>query len=152
MGVIKEIDHLEDPYYKTVVGLLKDRSRKIAEIAEQSVYFFSDPKTYEPKGVKKHFKGDAKKILKALANELPSLETFNKEALEHLFRQLATDSQLSAGKLIHPTRLAVSGVSFGPGLFELLEALGKECVLRRVNAAIKWLESRKEQSGSMKDV
>jgi glutamyl/glutaminyl-tRNA synthetase len=41
--------------------------------------------------------------------------------------------------LIHPTRLAVSGVSFGPGLFEMLEVLGRETVLRRMQNARNWI-------------
>ena len=46
---------------------------------------------------------------------------------------------LSTGKLIHPTRLAVSGVSFGPGLYEMLELLGRDTVLRRLRAAADWI-------------
>jgi glutamyl/glutaminyl-tRNA synthetase len=51
---------------------------------------------------------------------------------------------LSTGKLIHPTRLAVSGVSFGPGLFEMLELLGRERVLRRLQAALNWIVANSE--------
>jgi len=80
--------------------------------------------------------------LKALADKLEVHEEFSHEALEKLYREHAEAAGVGAGKLIHPTRLAVSGVSFGPGLFEMLELLGKNTVVRRMRAAIQWLDSR----------
>jgi glutamyl-tRNA synthetase len=59
-----------------------------------------------------------------------------------LYRRLAEELGVSAGKLIHPTRLAVSGVGFGPGLFEMLEALGRETVLRRLRKAREHIAAR----------
>jgi len=63
-------------------------------------------------------------------------------ALEALFRALAEEKGVGAGKLIHPVRLAVSGVSFGPGLFEMLEALGRDTVVRRLRRARAHVASR----------
>ena len=126
-------------YAQKVIGLFKERSKKISEIAEKSRYFFCDPAGYEPQAARKYFKGEAARILKILAAKLAELERFDHESLENLYRQAAEDMGLAAGKLIHPTRLAVSGVSFGPGLFEMLELLGRERVLRRLQAALNWI-------------
>jgi len=54
-------------------------------------------------------------------------------------RAIARQRGVGAEKIIHPTRLAVSGVSVGPGLFELLEVLGKEVVVRRIRQAVQKL-------------
>ncbi|MCK4943691.1 MAG: hypothetical protein KAS65_08945, partial [Candidatus Aminicenantes bacterium] len=62
--------------------------------------------------------------------------------LESVFRGLAESENMSPGKLIHPARLAVSGVGHGPGLFELLETLGKETTIRRLNKAIEWVKNK----------
>jgi glutamyl-tRNA synthetase len=133
-----------DPYVRTVVGLLKDRSKRLVELAQSATYFFADPTTYEEQAVKKHFKGDARATLVDLHERLAALQPFNQSTTEELYRAYAEEKTLSAGKLIHPTRLAVSGVSFGPGLFELLEVLGQDKVLRRITAAIAWLGANQQ--------
>jgi len=126
-------------YAQTVIGLFKERSKKISEIAEKSRYFFCDPTEYEAQAAKKYFKAEAAQILSGLAAKLVGLEHFDHDALENLYQRMAEDLGLSTGKLIHPTRLAVSGVSFGPGLFDMLELLGRERVLRRLQTALDWI-------------
>ncbi|MBU4268765.1 MAG: glutamate--tRNA ligase [Acidobacteria bacterium] len=129
----------DQAYAKKVIGLFKERSKKIIEIAENSGYFFRDPAAYDPQAARKYFKSETISILELLAEKLAALEPFSHEALEGLYRQVAEGLGLPAGKLIHPTRLAVSGVSFGPGLFEMLELLGKETVIRRLQSAGNWI-------------
>ena len=126
-------------YAKRVIGLFKERSKKTAEIAENSGYFFRDPDAYDPQAARKYFKNETLSILELLAEKLAALEPFSREALEGLFRQVAEGLGLPAGKLIHPTRLAASGVSSGPGLFEMLEVLGRETVIRRLQNARNWI-------------
>ncbi len=125
----------DDAHLQKVIGFFRERSKKIPEIAEKSVYFFRDPQEYEPAAAKKHFKAEALPLVDALLSRLAGQQPFTHDALEGLYRQLAEEMGVSAGRLIHPTRLAVSGVSFGPGLFEMLEALGRETVLRRMKKA-----------------
>ncbi|RKY65274.1 MAG: hypothetical protein DRP99_00500 [Candidatus Latescibacterota bacterium] len=78
--------------------------------------------------------------LRLLRDWLAELEDFDETAVESATRGLAEELGISAAKLIHPTRLAVSGRTFGPGLFEMLALLGKETVLRRLDRAIEFLE------------
>ncbi len=125
----------DDDFAMKVIALFRERSKKVAEIAERSVYFFRDPGEYDAQAARKYFKVEALPLFDALIARLAALEPFTHDALEGLFRRLAEEMGLSAGKLIHPTRLAVSGVSFGPGLFEMLELLGRETVLRRLRNA-----------------
>lgn len=153
LRLLKEKGHVpeqtgpDDARVRTVVGLMKNRSKRINDIADSSAYFFHDPKEYEDKAVKKHFKSGAADTLRMLAGKFREVEAFDKESLEKLFREHVEETGISAGKLIHPTRLAVSGVGFGPGLFELVEALGRETVLRRMKSAVAWLENRETTQG-----
>jgi glutamyl/glutaminyl-tRNA synthetase len=125
----------DEAYLKKVIALFRERSKMVSEIADRSRYFFADPPAYEESAVRKHFKPEAAAVLKALHDALAVIEPFDAAGLEALYRRIAADAGLAVGKLIHPTRLAVSGVSFGPGLFEMLEMLGKETVLRRLGRA-----------------
>jgi glutamyl-tRNA synthetase len=67
---------------------------------------------------------------------LADVADFNRERIEKAYQDLAQSEGIAFGEIIHPTRLAVSGVSFGPGLFELMEVLGKEAALRRMRKAV----------------
>jgi glutamyl-tRNA synthetase len=143
MGLFNNRSLSDESYGKTIIGLMKARSKRIHEIAESSVYFFRDPDRYEDKLAKKYFKAAHIDVLKVLVDKLERVSSFSHEFLEAVFRGLAESENISPGKLIHPARLAVSGVGHGPGLFELLEVLGKETTIRRLNKAIEWVK-RKE--------
>jgi len=128
-----------DPYLLRIIDLMKVRSKRVTDMAESCIYFFKDPITYEEKALKKHFTSNAIEILTTIQNALNGLENFTTQEIEKKFHEISESSNISAGKLIHPTRLAVSGVSFGPGLFELLEVLGKETVIRRIITAANFI-------------
>jgi glutamyl-tRNA synthetase len=130
-----------DPYLVNVVRLLKDRSKRLTELVDNSVYFFKDPETYEEKAEKKYFNAQTVGILQALVDKLSASEKFSRDELDAFYHKYAADSGVQIGDLVHPTRLAISGVSFGPGLFELMEVIGKETVLRRIKAAIERIKN-----------
>jgi len=120
------------------VALLKDRSKRIDEIVDTGLYFWREPDAYEEKAVAKYWKPETKERMSKLLAKLESAE-WNHAALEVLYRAEVEEQGIKFADLIHPTRLAVSGMSFGPGLFELLEALEKETVLRRIKSALEKL-------------
>jgi len=125
-----------------LLELLRERAKRLTDFAEGAEYFFRDPETYDPKGQEKHWK-DRKQTaerLKLLREKLAEVEPFEEAPVEAVVRGLAEELGISAAKLIHPTRLAVSGRTFGPGLFEMLALLGRKTVLRRLNRAIEFLE------------
>ena len=129
-----------DPYFSSVVDLLKVRSKKVTELIDNSVYFFQDPVSYEEEAVKKQFKPETVGLLKALLIELEKISPFDTSLLEKIYQEYSEKSNIQPGQIIHPTRLAISGVSFGPGLFELMSVLGKEIVVRRIKNAISYIE------------
>jgi glutamyl-tRNA synthetase len=135
-GVISADRPDNDPYLLTVIRLLKDRSKRITEIVDNSAYFFRDPETYEEKAAKKHFRPETAAMLAGLVEKISAAGPFSRVALEGIFHDYSQASGIGLGDLVHPTRLAVSGVSFGPGLFELMEALGKETTIRRMKTAV----------------
>jgi glutamyl-tRNA synthetase len=120
------------------IHLLKDRSKRIDELVDTGLYFWKDPDSYETKAVAKHW---GPKTPDLLRNLLPDLETveWTSVALEALYRAKMETEGVKFAELIHPTRLAVSGLSFGPGLFELLEALDRTVVTARIRTALERL-------------
>jgi len=121
------------------ISMLKSRCRFPEEILNRGFYFFTDPQAVDPVAAKKRLKNPATpERLGKLAAIFEKLgDNFNIETTENAVRQLSEELDINSGELIHPVRLAVSGQAVGPGLFELLTALGRETVVRRM----RWLET-----------
>ncbi len=123
-------------YFLEVISLMKERINFIPEILTFSNYFFRDPETFDPAGVKKRWSPSAKTHLTALAEKLKDITPFTHTEIETVYRIYADESKIKGADLIHPTRLAITGVTLGPSLFEMMQVLGKETVLRRLLYAI----------------
>ncbi len=130
------LDGFSDDYIQKVVTLMKERVVTLDEFVTFSPYFFKDPESYDSVAVRKNWKPDTKVLIKQLHDLWSTLGEFSHSKAESTLRQLAEDAHVSSGSLIHPVRLAVTGVAIGPGLFEMIEVLGKETVLRRLQRAI----------------
>jgi glutamyl-tRNA synthetase len=130
-----------DAYFRTAVALLKDRSKRLPDFVTYGMYFFKEPETYDEKSAKKYFGAGSDALLQNLHDAIAALPGFQTADLETLYKETAEKLGLKGGDLIHPTRLAISGIPFGPGLFELMVALGKETVLRRLTVAAEAIRS-----------
>lgn len=137
-----ELDH----YIHQVVGAVRTRVKTLAEIADASDYFFTDDFSYEEKGVRKHFRKDGVAgLLETAGKRLAQLETFNPETAEDAYRNLSLELGVKTGDIIHPTRLALSGRTMGPGLFDIMVILGKEKTLQRLDRAVKYIKLSQER-------
>ena len=131
----------DESYIKKAVSMLKPRLKKITDFIEYGKYFFVDPVGYDEKAVKKHWRGeDLVERLSASVKMLSEMSDFCESEIENKIRTLAESKEIGAGKLIHPIRLALTGFAVSPGLFELMEVLGKDVVIRRLNRAISFLK------------
>ncbi|MDP6775413.1 MAG: glutamate--tRNA ligase [Candidatus Latescibacteria bacterium] len=133
-----EAGKAEDGTLSRLVALVQERVRTVRDFRAFG-YFFRDPEQYEEKARKKHWQADTPARIETLTTRLESLDFFTESKVEEVTRTLAGELGVSTGKLIHPTRLAVSGVGFGPGLFELMEVLGQETCSRRLRKALESL-------------
>ena len=125
--------------------LFQSRVRTLAEISDAVRPYLdpSDDLVYEDAAARKHLKGEGlADALAVLRERLAGATDWTAAALEPVFRSTAEERGLSAGKLIHPTRLAVTGRGSSPGLFEVLEILGRERSLSRLDRLLERLGSR----------
>ena len=119
-----------------VIALEAERCKLLADFAPALGYFFVRPTEFEPKGVKKFFAdSEALGRLKDMAAALEAVQPFTRAGIETAVRALAERTGLSLGALSQPVRLALTGRTFSPGLFEVLELLGREESLARIEAA-----------------
>ena len=118
-----------------IAELLQPRLHTLQDL-KQTGYFFNDPESYDEKTKNKHWKTDTTERVVAMVERLAALTSFTESDVEGVTRTLSGELGISASNLIHPTRLALCGVGFGPGLFELMEVLGQETCLRRYKKAL----------------
>ncbi len=128
--------HFDDLYLLRVIGAMRDRVSFVKDFVEKSPYFFQAPDRLDPDVAKKRWKPESAEHLKILAEEFTRMENPTKEEYEAALHRTAEKLQVGNGALIHPLRLAVSGVGSGPGLFDILFTIGKEETIRRISSAI----------------
>lgn len=129
-------------YLMEVVGLLKERCSTLNDFVEQCSYFFLAPVGYEQKGIEKYFSTESAAHLDALGDTFGALSTYTKHELELSLNSTAARLDLSVGQLIHPTRLAVTGRTTGPGLYDLLELIGQKEVVERIHTASRYIQEK----------
>jgi len=122
-----------------LLTLLKGRSRRIGDIAVQARNYLLDDFPYEAEAVRKHWErspGATRLDLEEMRGALTELPRWEAGALESCIRGLGESRETGAGKLIHPLRVALTGVGSSPGIFEVLEVLGRERSLQRIERAV----------------
>ncbi len=121
-------------YIKKIVELFIERVNFLGEIPEIADYMFQSPKSYDEKYLNKHWKEDTKETVIKLFDKLSSIEDFTHENLYQQAKNWCEENNTKLKVVIHPLRLMITGKSFGAGMFETMEVLGKEECLNRINS------------------
>lgn len=127
--------NLPDNYLLLVIEAMKERVSFVKEFITNCGYFYTTPLSYEEKSKEKNWKTETPEHMIKLIEKFSQLIDPTKEDYEKALAEAAEELSVSKGKLIHPLRLAVSGQSTGPGMFDLLFILGKDEVIKRINSA-----------------
>jgi glutamyl-tRNA synthetase len=129
-------------YLLKIIALLKDRCRRLTDFVSLGEYYFHGEFKYDPESAAKQFTAETKPRLAELTTRFSQLDSFEKDTLEATLNSLAEELAIKKGQLIHPVRLAISGISIGPGLYDIMETLGKDEVMKRLNRALAFIENR----------
>ena len=129
--------HSKETYIFSVLKLMKIRAHTLNELKDSCTYFFSDPTDFDRDAAIKRWKDKSvNKLIISYIRRLEKLTNWSLDELDLSLRDTAQEMAVSAAKLIHPVRLAISGKSYGPGLFELIQLLGKMTTIRRLKKAL----------------
>lgn len=131
----KEIEASEEQVLK-VISLVKERVYFMTEWWEQVHYFFVAPTEYNPDVIKKRWKGNTAEHLQAIRQLLLTATSSEKEHLHTLVTQYIQDQQLNMGQIMNCLRLSLVGDTKGVDLFEIVEFIGVEETVRRIEKAI----------------
>jgi glutamyl-tRNA synthetase len=127
-------------WFVRLLELIRPRVKKLDQFVEEVRPFLQQQVQYDPSAVAKHLNSDdVKDALELFADTVVRVKPFTSGALESALRTLAESRGVKAAPLIHATRVAVTGRTVSPGLFDVLELMGPERVAARVRAAINFL-------------
>lgn len=141
-GLIRaDANAAELSYLKKVIALNRERAKTLVELADRSNYFFTDQYEFDQKGMEKAFyREGAAEVLKQIRDRLKTLDPFVHDQIETQFECYSQQNDLSIGKIIQPVRMAVTGLTGGPGLYDILELLGREKTILRLDRAISYIQ------------
>lgn len=127
---------IDEKYLLKVLDMYRTRLKVLSEFYQMTDFFFRDDYAIDQKGASKYLApAEAKKILHEFTLRIERLKDFSRSAVEEECRKMAEEKSLKASQIIHPTRVAISGKTAGAGLFEIMELLGREKALKRMNKA-----------------
>ncbi|MBC8440436.1 MAG: glutamate--tRNA ligase [Deltaproteobacteria bacterium] len=134
------IDADNDAFTQGVIQTLQPRSKTLVEMAQGAAFYYQDNIKFDEKAAKKFLNPDIKAILQKSADYIKDLEAYTQEALENVFKRIMEETDLKFGKIAQPLRVAITGTTMSPGIFEMLLALGKDKTIQRIKSAIQLIE------------
>ncbi|HEY7535090.1 MAG TPA: glutamate--tRNA ligase [Thermodesulfobacteriota bacterium] len=126
---------LDEKFIK-IVNLLRERAKTLADIADSGDYFFIEEVKFEESAQKKFLTHDALPILETLVERLSLISDFRVAELQKIFDEITEKRGLKLVQIAQPVRVALTGGTVSPGIFEVMEILGKEKVIDRLKMAV----------------
>ncbi|MFH1581489.1 MAG: glutamate--tRNA ligase [Pseudomonadota bacterium] len=131
-------------FLDSVIKTLNTRSKTLIDMADGALFYFQESVLYEEKAAKKFLEPASIEALKQLIDQLEPLESFNENSLENAFKKVMETTGLKLGKIAQPVRVALTGKTVSPGIFEIIEVLGKKRVILRLQNAVQFIKGKKD--------
>ncbi len=131
-----------DAYIAGAIRTLQPRSHTLVEMADAMRFYMVEEIEFDPEAAAKFLSPEIREAFVRLISELSKLELFNEQALDPIFRSVMGDLGMKLGKIAQPVRVALTGGTVSPGIFEIIEVLGKETVLKRLRKGLEFIDGR----------
>ena len=119
-----------------ICRMVKERVNFVREIWDQAWFFFKHPVTYDEKSIKKFWKKDSPDLVLKIKSIIESTSPFNTALLEENFKRFIEKNELGFGKIMNPLRILIVGAAMGPHLFDIMEIIGKQETLARIERGL----------------
>jgi len=119
-----------------VIPCLNERSKTLVEMAEKSAFFFKQQVEFDEKARDKFLTDEAKPLIKKIIAELSTLRSYSADRIEFLFKKVVEEEEVKLGKLAQPVRVALTGTTVSPGIYDVIMLLGKEETLKRLKNVV----------------
>ena len=130
-----------------LAAICQEKLPTLNQIVTLSDFFFQEVTEYDEKGVRKQFaKEDSVLWIKTAQAAMEETMDWHRDVLKAAFQAKGEEKELKLGKLVNPSRLALTGKSVGPGFFELAELLSKETCLQRMAKALEFVNQLEDSA------
>ncbi|MBI5286387.1 MAG: glutamate--tRNA ligase [Deltaproteobacteria bacterium] len=119
-----------------IVKTLQERSKTLVEMADVAGFYFKEEVIYDEKAAGKFLTPEMATIFQGLVERLEVLEPFTQDTIQGVFQEIMKERNLKLGGIAQPVRVALTGGTVSPGVFEMIEAMGKEMTISRLKRAI----------------
>ena len=130
-----KIEAIEINKLTKIVSLIKERAHFVNEFWELSNFFFEEPTAYDEKAAK-NWKEETPQLMKNLIEVLNEIDDFTSNTIETIVKEWMTRNEIGMGKIMQPFRLSLVGALKGPHLFDIVEIIGKEETIKRIQKAV----------------
>jgi glutamyl-tRNA synthetase len=121
---------------ESLVAMLQERARTLVELVDSARFYFCDDIEIDAAAADKHLRNANPEVLHDLRRSLAALSEWSGASIQRAFEQVLERHQLNLGKLAQPVRVALTGSTVSPGIFEVVEVIGRERVLSRLDRAL----------------
>jgi len=136
------VERPDKSFLVKAVGTLKMRSKTLVDLAKDALFYFQDEISYESSARDKFLVSQVAVPMRELQKALSRIEGFDQPALEKAFEGFLAASGLTLKAIAQPLRVSLTGRTASPGLFEVMEVLGKERALKRIDKALAFIEGK----------
>jgi len=127
----------DDAWLQKMLATLRERAKTLVELVDFASFYLKEQIEIDPKAAAKFLKLEIKEALAALADEFDSMTgDFYEEAIQGVFERVLARFGLKLGQLAQPVRVALTGGTVSPGIYEVIAALGKHRTVERLRAAV----------------
>ncbi len=135
-GTVSAEQELDRQWLSRAVHTLQERAKTLVELAASLRYYIAEEIEYDEKARKKFLNTESRELLVELKEGLAVMTEFSEEGIEKLFKDVAEQHEVKLGKVAQPVRVSLTGGTQSPGIFEVIDVMGKEKTVRRLQRAI----------------
>jgi glutamyl-tRNA synthetase len=139
-GMVQDGKEPDAAWMQKLVKILTERSHTLAEMKNSALPFVQESIVMDEKAKAKHLTPDIAPLLAELAGKLKTLEPLVHDEIEKVFNEIVTAKGMKLGKLAQPVRVALTGGTVSPGIYDVIEVMGRDKVISRIEAAIEMIK------------
>lgn len=136
------IEAKNDAFLHGIIQTLQPRSKTLVEMAQGAVFYFKEEVEFDEPAANKFLTVDMLSVLQKAAEDIQALESYTQQGLEDVFKNIMEETHFKFGKIAQPLRVAITGTTVSPGIFEMLLALGQTTTVQRIQKAIAFIQDR----------
>jgi glutamyl-tRNA synthetase len=138
-----DLNKFSEEYLLSAIETVKTRSKTLVEMAEMIEFYLVEEVSYDLDGAKKFLVSEIKPLLQKIVEDLEEIPLENEKKFEEYFRELSEKSGIKLKNIAQAVRVALTGKTVSPSLFEIMKVLGKERVEKRLKRALEFIESQR---------